>query len=75
MLRLLPAGYTFRVVEDTLYPMTGYPSGVVTKYPKRALLVGVNEQENKLAYLCYWDIEINEMHDLDEFILNKFVLE
>ena len=35
----------------------------------------MNRIENKIAYLYYWDIEIHEMDDLDEFVEEKFVLE
>ena len=69
------AGYTFRVDSNSLYKMTEYPSNRVVYGPECSLIIGVNALENKIAYLYYWDIEIHEMNDLDEFIEKKFVLE
>ena len=53
--------------------MVSYPSGEIVFYPKCSLIIGINRIENKIAYLYYWDIEIQEMDDLDKFIEEKFV--
>ena len=55
--------------------MTNHPSGVIVLEPIQSLIIGINEEEHKIAYLYYCDIEIHEMEDLDSFIEKKFVLE
>lgn len=67
--------YYFRVDSNSLCEMVSYPSGEIVFYPKCSLIIGINRIENKIAYLYYWDIEIQEMDDLDKFIEDKFVLE
>ncbi len=67
--------YYFRVDYNSLCEMVSYPSGEIVLYPKCSLMIGVNRMENKIAYLYYWDIELQEMNDLDKFIEEKFVLE
>ena len=67
--------FHFRVDCNSLCEMVSYPSGEIVFYPKCSLIIGINRIENKIAYLYYWDIEIQEMEDLDKFIENKFVLE
>ena len=65
--------YYFRVDSNSLCEMVSYPSGETVLVPKCSLIIGINESENKIAYLYYWDIEIQEMDDLDKFIEEKFV--
>ena len=67
--------YYFRVDSNSLCEMVSYPSSEIVFYPKRSLIIGINRIENKIAYLYYWDIEIQEMDNLDKFIEDKFVLE
>lgn len=67
--------YYFRVDRNSLCEMVSYPSDEIVLYPKCSLIVGVNRAENTIAYLYYWDIEMNEMSNLDKFIEEKFVLE
>lgn len=67
--------YSFRVDSNSLAEMTCHPSGVIVLEPIQSLIIGINEEEHKIAYLYYWDIEIHEMEDLDSFIEKKFVLE
>ena len=67
--------YYFKVDSNSLCEMISYPSGEIVFEPLRSLIVGVNELENKIAYLYYYDIEIHKMNDLDSFIEEKFVLE
>ena len=69
------SNYSFRVDYNSLYEMVSYPSGESVLEPKCSLIIGINRVENKIAYLYYWDIEIQEMDDLDKFILEKFVVE
>lgn len=67
--------FNFRVDLNSLYEMINYPSNEVVLYPKCSLIVGLNEIEHKIAYLYYWDVEVNCMEDLDKFIEEKFILE
>ena len=70
------ANYYFRVDSNSLAIISNYYySGKQEKDLIRSLFVGINNAENKIAYLYYWDIEIHEMENLDEFIEKKFVLE
>lgn len=64
--------FYFRVDLKSLYKMTSYPSNDIVLYPKHSLIIGINKAENKIAYLFYWDIEINHMDDLDKFIEKNF---
>ena len=66
-------GYHFRVDIDSLADGIGSEGEYLS--PIRGLSVGINEEENKIAYLYHWDIELHEMNDLDSFIENNFVLE
>ena len=67
--------YYFRVDLNSLCEMVNYPSGETVLVPKCSLIIGINEIENKIAYLYYWDAEMQNMNDLDKFIEDKFVLE
>lgn len=67
-------GYYFRVVSDSLPLGTSYPSGDTVIMSYSSLIIGINENESKIAYLYYLDVEIHEMSDLDRFIEDKFAL-
>ena len=68
-------GYSFRVDSNSLLKMIEHPSGKEFYYPSHSLVIGINTKDNKIAYLYYWDIELKEMDDLDNFIEKKFVFD
>lgn len=58
-------GYTFSVDINSVGAL----------YPEQSLIIGVNEEEKKIAYLSYWDLELDYIRSLEEFIEEKFAFE
>lgn len=55
-------GYSIRLA-DKEYPLQTYKMG---------LLVGINDSENKICYLFYYDLDLDVLDDLDSYVEEFF---
>ena len=64
-------GYEIQVVDKTEKMQTDYSY----HYPKCFLMIGVNRQEQTIVYLYHYDIDLDTIKDLDDFINKYYVFE
>lgn len=65
-------GYEFRIVEGSLCTTTSTLGS--RSWPKSCFLIGINHEQSKIAYLYHWDIELEEIEDLDAFVKRRYKL-
>ncbi len=54
-------GYVFRALSSDEYELT---------YPKEIVFTATNDEENEILYMYFYDIELDYIESLEEFILN-----
>ena len=59
------AGYTILLAKEE-YPLDTYKMG---------LLIGINDTQQKICYLYYYDFDLDVLDDLDEYIKMYFYLD
>ena len=67
-------GFRLRVVDDPRF-YGNRADGYKPFNANKLLIIGINEEDFKIAYLYHWDHSIDSIEDLDGFIENKYYLE
>lgn len=64
-------GYEIQIVEKIEKMQSDYSYD----YPKCFMMIGVNKQEQTIVYLYHYDIDLDSIDDLDDFIDKYYILE
>lgn len=63
-------GYNVRIAEMQYNPNDEY----FYYYPKCFMMIGVNEDEYSIVFMYHYDVDLDEIEDLDKFIKKYYVL-
>ena len=63
-------GYEIRVVEKVEDMTDDY----LYYYPKCFMMIGINKETNSIVYLFHYDIDLDEIKDLDKFIKRHYLI-
>lgn len=64
-------GYDIRVVKK----QQGYSDEYTYGYPEAFMMIGINEEKNSIVYMFHYDIDLDEMDNLDSYIKKYYVLQ
>ena len=63
-------GNDIRVVKK----QQGYSDEYTYGYPEAFMMIGINEEKNSIVYMFHYDIDLDEINDLDSFIQKYYML-
>ena len=64
-------GYEIRIVEKD----EKFKDDYCYYYPKYFLMIGINEEKQSIVYLYHYDIDLDKIDDLDDFIKKYYKLD